>query len=468
MEQKSLKLNYKRTFIVGLAFFTILMMWQVYNNYFPLFLKELLISHYGPKGVNGAGYDYIIGIIMAIDNLLALFMLPLFGTLSDKTKSKMGKRMPYIIAGTIATIALFPFIAFLYIKNSLIGVAVMMGLVLICMNIYRNPAVSLMPDMTPKPLRSKANAIINLVGYIGAIFAGIIALFFPYNKSTVIVPFLMTSVFMLIALIVLVLKIRENKIAEEMAPEMKLGEEFSESLDNVAEDKPLSKRDTSNLWIIIASVFLWFFAFNAVETFWTTYSQYYLGISKWSLATIILTISSIVAFVPAGIWSQKIGRKKIIIIGLVILIGSLIACAAVGELTPKFAASLPWQFYLMLVLFACAGIGWAFINVNSYPMIVEMANKDNVGKYTGYYYTSSMLAQTITPVIIGSIMGALGYKMFFAYAAIFMAIALIVFVFVKNPKFAKFDKDGKIELVKEKPIIPIKTKGNNSDNKKSK
>lgn len=430
MEEKpQLKLNFKRTLYVGLAFFTILMMWQIYNSYCPLFLKSLFVSAFGE-----GDYYYLIGLIMAADNVLALFMLPLFGMLSDKTKSKLGKRMPYIIAGTCVTIMLFPLIAILYVKNSLIGVGIMMALVLIAMNIYRNPAVSLMPDMTPKPLRSKANAIINFVGYVGAIFAGIIALFFPYNGQGILWPFIITSVLMLIALVLLVVNVRENSIQKEMEKEMQLGEEQSESVDKIEEDKPLTKANKRNLILLIASVFLWYFAFNAVETFWTTYSENFLGINKWSLATIVLTFASLLTFVPSIAMTKKLGRKNVVIIGLVMIIVALVLCAVVGAVMPKASESIPWQFYIMILLFALAGSGWALVNVNSYPMVVEMANKNNIGKYTGYYYTSSMLAQSITPAIIGFVMDWLGYNMFFPYAVIFMALALTVFIFVRTKK----------------------------------
>lgn len=428
----NLKLNKKRTFYIGLAFFTILMMWQTYNSYCPLILKNLMLTNFGPSGNNGAGYDYIIGLIMAVDNVFALIMLPLFGNLSDKTHTKLGKRMPYIIVGTLITVALFPFIPFLYLKNSIFGVAIMMGLVLISMNMYRNPAVSLMPDVTPKPLRSKANAIINFVGYIGAIFASIIALFFASSSKLIVVPFIITSIFMLIALIILVVNIRENKIASEMSGELDLGEKLSESIQEIKEDKPLCKQDVINSWLIIISVFLWFFAFNAVETFWTTYCEFYLHISSWSLATMVLSVSSLIAFLPCSYITEKMGRKNVVVLGLILMIGAIGVCAILGEVMPKVAGQIPWQFFLMIAMFGVAGIGWAFVNVNSYPMVVEMSNKKNIGKFTGYYYTSSMLAQSITPAIIGWIMGILGYKMFFLYAILFLVFSSIVFCFVKT------------------------------------
>lgn len=421
-----LKLNKKRTFYIGFSFFTILMLWQVYNYYCPMFLEELLKSTYG-----AGDYNYIIGIIMALDNILALFMLPLFGAISDNTNSKLGKRMPYIIIGTGLSIMLFPFIPFLYIKNSLVGVAIMMGLILLAMNVYRSPSVALMPDVTPKPLRAQANAIINFVGYIGAIIGALLTIVFTKKledgvslvRDLTLWPFIIVSVLMLVALVVLVLKIRENKLAEEMAEEMAEGERLSETEESITDDKPLGKTDKCNLWLLIFSVFLWYFAFNAVETFGSLYAKNVLHTNSWGLATSVLAIASLIAFLPAGKLSEKIGRKYSIVLGLGLMIASL------------FAALFVQEFGIILILlFAVAGVGWAIINVNSYPMFVELSTNKNLGKFTGYYYTASQIAQSITPIIIGFIMDWLGYKAYFPYAAIFMTIALIVFMFVKTPK----------------------------------
>lgn len=418
-----LKLNTKRTFYIGFSFFTILMLWQVYNYYCPMFLEELLKSTFG-----AGDYNYIIGIIMALDNILALFMLPLFGTLSDKTNTKLGKRMPYIIIGTIISLLAFPFISVLYIKNSLVGVAILMALILIAMNIYRSPSVALMPDVTPKPLRSKANAIINFVGYIGAIIGALLTMVFTKKQADGITlvrevtlwPFIIVSLLMAVALIVLVLKIRENKIVEEMKEEMEEGEKLSETMEAVSEDKPLGKTDKTNLWLLIASVFLWYFAFNAIETFGSLYAKNVLQTNSWGLATSVLAVASLIAFLPTGYLSEKIGRKNSIILGLGLMIVSLFAALFVK----KFGI-------LLIILFAVAGVGWAIINVNSYPMFVELSNNKNLGKFTGYYYSASQIAQSITPIIIGFVMDFLGYKAFFPYASIFMTLALAVFVFVK-------------------------------------
>ena len=424
-----LKLNKKRTFYIGFSFFTILMLWQVYNYYCPMFLEELLKSTFG-----AGDYNYLIGIIMALDNILALIMLPIFGTMSDNTNTKLGKRMPYILGGTLVSLILFPFIPFLYIKNSLLGVAIMMGLILIAMNIYRSPSVALMPDVTPKPLRAQANAIINFVGYVGAIIGALLTIVFTkkledgvsLQRDLTLWPFLIVSFLMAVALIVLVLKIRENKIVEEMKAEMEEGERLSETTEAVTDDKPLGKVDKKNLWLLIFSVFLWYFAFNAVETFGSLYAKNVLLTNNWGLATSVLAIASLIAFLPSGKLSEKIGRKYSIVLGLGLMIASL------------FAALFVKSFGIVLILlFAVAGIGWAIINVNSYPMFVELSTNKTLGKFTGYYYTASQIAQSITPIIIGFVMDWLGYKAYFPYAAVFMTIALVVFMFVKVPKKEK-------------------------------
>ena len=423
--EKKLQLNVKRTMYIGLAFFTILMLWQVYNHYSALFLEDLLIERYGGESTD---YAYIIGAIMAADNLFGLFMLPIFGGLSDKTNTKYGKRIPYIFVGTILAAIIFPIIPVFYIKGSLVGVFITMGLTLLVMNMYRNPAVALMPDITPKPLRSKANGIINLIGYIGAIFAGGVAMFIAPNRASVItvVPFVLTSILMLMALVVLVTKIKENKILEETKDEMAYGESLSETEEIITEDKPLSKNDKYNLIILIISVFFWFFGFNAIESFGSIYANNVFDNAKiWGTVVIVLTISSMLSFVPAGMLADKIGRKKTVLIGL--------ACIIVGAFGCSFFNSYN---ILFLILILVCGIGWAMINCNSYPMIVEIANKSNVGKYTGYYYTASMLAQTITPIFVGILFyfSDIGYSILFPYAGVSMIVALCLFLTIRIKK----------------------------------
>ena len=388
-EKKPLKLNYKRTIYIGLAFFTILMLWQVYNTYCPLFLTDLLMQRYGGSAES---YSYIVGVMMALDNLLALFMLPLFGYFSDKTKSRLGKRMPYIIAGTVSAVVLFPLIPIMFLYNQLIWLFVIMGLVVLAMNIYRSPSVALMPDVTPKPLRSKANAIINLIGYIGAIFAGAIALFISikvgadgsivYNPNTIWIPFVITAVIMVCVLVMLVLKIRENKLAKEVEAEMEEGEKQSETTVIVEDNKPLPKQDKRNLIVLFISIFLWFFAFNSLETFGSSYAVFEFGEGSgwWGIAVIVMTITSIISFIPGGIIAEKLGRFKAVLLGLGLMILGLLL-AILFTFVPIFDGVITYLLYLPI---AMIGMGWAWVNVSSYPMVVEAASSGNVGKYTGY------------------------------------------------------------------------------------
>lgn len=406
MEEK-FKFNYKRTFYIGCAFFTIMLLWQVYNYMCPLFLEEMGIS------------DTYKGLIMAADNIFALVMLPIFGTLSDKTKTRLGKRMPYIIVGTILAAITFPFVAAFGIKGNLIGLLIVMGLILFFMNIYRSPAVALMPDLTPKKYRSKANGIINLMGGIGGIFAYGTALLFGSRYP--FIPFIVTSILMIIALIILVSTIKEVKVLSEIEDD----QEIKEEINNL---KPLDKTQKRNLIFILCAVFFWYFAVNAIETFWGTYSWDIFFNSNpdnkttSAIALLIFTASSIASYLPGGILAQKIGRRNTILIGISSILIAFLIAAFLGK----------WNIIIFVVLFILAGIGWAFINSNSYPMVVEYASGSNGGKFTGFYYTAAQLAQTITPFIIGSVMDLIGRRMMFPYAVLFLFISMIFMLIIKE------------------------------------
>ncbi len=427
--EKQLRLDVKTTVYIAFGFFSILMLWQVYNAYIPLFLARLLDID---QAINPED-AWIVGFIMALDNIFALIMLPIFGILSDRTRSRHGRRMPYIILGMLAAAIVFPFIVVMYYLNSFWGVIIVMLMVLIIMNIYRNPAVALMPDVTPKPLRSKANGIINLIGYVGAIIGGGLLLVFGENVENPLlnlIPFSIVSAFMLVAMVVLFVKIKENKLVAEKAEDMMVGEKESEAIGVVAEDVPLSKSDLRNVWLILVSVFLWFAAFNAIETFHSTYAEEVLGDAAIGGAiTIVLVMASLVAFIPSAILASFIGRKWTIVSGLAVMMGGLFLCMLVNEANVVFFSGIVF-----------AGFGWAMINVNSYPMIVETAHKNNIGKFTGFYYTSSMLAQSFTPVVAGwvigwvSFFGFSGYEVLFPYAFVLVGFALVVFFFILEKK----------------------------------
>lgn len=447
MENLKLKLNVKNTVKIGFAFFGILMLWQVYNTYCPIILEAMLKDVLGPD----KPYNYIIGCIMALDNVAAIIIMPLVGIWSDKTKTKYGKRMPYIVLGMAFTTLVFPFIALMCMWNLFAGVLVFMVLFLIIMQAYRSPAVAFMPDVTPKPLRSKANGIINLIGYLGGVFVTLLGFIKALKldntsslaqvQKTVIWPFLICTVVFVAILIFLAFSIKENKMVEETKKDVELGETMSENLEEIKEDNKLSKGDKRNFILLLLSIFFWFMAFNSFETFGSLFTKNILNNSNlYSKMATFLSISSIISFVLFSNLSSKIGRKWTIVLGIGLLIASLGTIAIVSlSFVSKGATELGWLEYLFFVLSAIMGVGWALININSFPMVVEFANKDNVGKFTSFYYTASMVAQSITPLLVGLFMDFLeiGQNVLFIYATILMIVALVIFMFIVESKATK-------------------------------
>ncbi len=414
-----MKLNYKRTILIGLAFMSILAFWQFYDQVIPYLLE----------------YTFKLGTfeanaIMSIDNVLAIFMLPLFGAISDRTRTKLGKRTPYILFGTIIASILLVFLGVLEESKNFWGFIIVLMAILVTMSVYRTPAVAYMPDVTEKPLRSKANAIINLVGYIGGIFATVVMMFMlksekneqgesVYSASQSFLPvFIVIAAFMLITVLIMVFAVNENKLLKET--NIKDDEETDQG-----EKKKLPRPVLKSLIFILLSVFLWFMAYNAVTT---AFSRYCVNVLKVDLSTssswlLTATISAIIAFVPLGFLSSKVGRKATILIGVAVMTVCYLAAFFIRIPTP-----------LMYVVLAIIGIGWAAINVNSFPMVVEMSSGADVGKYTGIYYTFSMAAQISTPLLSGLIIdnSSFGYLTLFPYAVIFSALSFITMLFVKH------------------------------------
>ena len=455
-----LKLNVKRTMLIGFAFFGILLLWQVYDSWCPTFLTELFTK--ALPGKSDKEVQYLVGVMMAIDNLAALILLPIFGHLSDKTHTKIGKRMPYILVGTFVCSVAFPFIPVLFHYNSLVGVIIMMAIVVLFAMMYRNPAVALMPDITPKPLRSKANGIINIMGYIGGAFATVVGIFFvlsDYLGSAVLsdgtpkphtwafnniwaieAPFLVASVLMLISAIVLFFTVRENEIEEQMKDEMARGEEQAEVIDKVTEDAPMSKNNKRMLiFILIAEVF-WFMADNGIGTFMGNYAIYFLKTSSSSnmINTIVGGVGSVVGFAIGGSIASKIGRKWTLFGGLSLTLVSYIIWAVLTFAVGGLAGSGKFPVWIYVIWFV-KGFGMSLVHVNSFPMVVELCPNSKIGAFTGYYYAASMAAQTITPIALGSLLLIDGFSWEYlpVYALICVVIAAIVFLFVKNVKSTK-------------------------------
>lgn len=511
-----MKLNYKRTILVGFAFFLISAFWQAYDSTVSL----LLTNKFGMSQTWS-------GVIMALDNILALFMLPLFGTLSDKHNGKSGRRTPFIRFGTIVAAVVLVALSFVdnaQLKNikavadidnpialetlydaeanaelmtpegekfvlsevftkeaftairsgdtavikdeqtgtekeislytyyvvparqayaaditaenpvPLILFVALLLVILIAMATFRSPAVALMPDVTMKPLRSKGNAVINLMGTAGGILVLVLGIVF--GTSSVKNAMMSYSLFygviaaiMLGALIIFLSTVKEKKWAEQMqADSIRYGIEDKKTEDT-DEKRHLSKSEQLSLILILMSIALWYFGYNAITSKYSVYAPNVLQ-KDYNTTMLIAQAFAIVAYLPAGMIASKIGRKKTILAGVAML------AAAFGTAAFMRATSPGW---LMNVMFALAGVAWATINVNSFPMVVEMCSGADVGKYTGFYYTASMAAQTVTPMLSGFLMDKMGMTVLFPYAAIFVALAFVTMYLVKHGDAKKLE-----------------------------
>ena len=489
-----MKLNYKRTILVGFAFFLISAFWQAYDAIIPL----VLTNHFGlPQSISG--------VVMSIDNVLAVFMLPIFGALSDKVMTKFGKRTPFILLGTVAAVVAFISLTFIdnyqlsHILNSglperyqqaadalkeanaalkaagkindanaiaaaqasiesinknmeiiqqdtleitlgniwpLIGFIAVLLVTLISMATFRSPAVALMPDVTIKPLRSKGNAIINLMGTAGGILVLVLGMIFKtsgdkYMQYTGYV--LAVCGIMVLGLVIFLTTVREKKWADEMEQKTKeLGLEEANTNTNEG-NRALTKGEMRSLLLILASVALWYIGYNSITSKYSVYATNVLFFD-FNFTLIIAQAAAVIAYIPVGIIASKIGRRKTILAGIIMLASAFFIGNFITFSTPEI---------VMYPVFILAGIGWATINVNSFPMVVELAKGGEVGKYTGYYYTASMAAQIVAPILSGLLYGLVGKivgggdiggmrYVFFAFGTIFVALSFVTMFFVKH------------------------------------
>ena len=439
-----MKLNNKRTILVGLAFLSICAFWQMYDNVIPLILTKTFHMN-----------ETYSGAIMAADNILALFLLPFFGSLSDRTNTKLGKRMPFILFGTGCAVILMNLLPLL--DNSyaaepsplkLASFVIVLALLLIAMGTYRSPAVALMPDITPKPLRSRANAIINLMGAVGGVlYLAFAAVLYPNSKVKALEEagkhvdyqplFLIVSAVMFLAVGILFLTVRERKLTEENRALEAQHPEWNLAVDDGSGNEALPKPVKRSLAFLLASIALWFIGYNGVTTWFSTYVDVVMGqgLGGASQCLLIATVGAVVSYIPIGALAAKIGRKRTIQIGIVLLA----ACFAAGYvLTTVNTTITP----VMFVVFALVGFAWAAINVNSLPMVVEMCKGSDIGKFTGYYYTASMAAQVITPVLAGTLMRQIDYRVLFPYAAVFVALSFVTMLFVRHGDVKAAAKKG--------------------------
>ena len=463
-----MKLNYKRVLLVGMAFFLISAFWQAYDAIIPL----ILTNHFGlPQSASGA--------VMSIDNVLAVFLLPIFGAFSDKVNTRFGKRTPFILFG--AVIAMISFVCLTFIDNyqlaqvvareipqlqqgsltdeqfleevrrltvkitmenplPFLGFIATLLVVLLAMATFRSPAVALMPDVTVKPLRSKANAIINLTGTAGGILVLALGMIFATSENHYMqyTGYVVAVVaIMLTGLIVFLVSVKERKWAQEMQEEsLRLG--LEETPEEEADQEPkrkLSKAEFKSLLLILASVALWYVGYNSITSKYSVYATNILGFD-YNLTLIIAQAAAIVSYIPVGLIASRIGRRKTILAGVLILSSAFFIGNFITSSTPEM---------VMYPVFILAGIGWATINVNSFPMVVELARGGDVGKYTGYYYTASMSAQIIAPILSGVLYDLIGMRyVFFAFGTVFVFLSFITMLFVKH---------GDAKVVEKKDIL---------------
>lgn len=515
-----MKLSYRKTILVGFAFFLICAFWQAYDNTIPLILTNKFGMSQGWSGV-----------IMALDNVLALFMLPLFGAISDRCRSPRGRRTPFIVIGTlVAAVALmalsfvdraqlrnlrdfstiddpaalhtiyerqadrelltpggqhftlraaFTEEEFIAIRSqitdsagktvtnpeytnfvvparqacagdvtaahqtTLILFVALLLVLLLAMATFRSPAVALMPDVTPKPLRSKANAVINLMGSAGGILVLALGMVFATSSlQNSLMPYLgyfgVIAAIMLSALVIFMLTVHEPQWVEEMHRQSAEGCPEEAAQDPSQPERKLTAGELKSLVFILASIVLWFFGYNAVTSKYSVYASNILH-KDYNLTLIIAQAAAIAAYLPVGFIASKVGRKRTILAGVVMLTASFTVAAFLNAESPSV---------LMNAMFALAGIGWATINVNSFPMVVELAGGSNVGRYTGYYYTASMAAQVATPMLSGFLMDRFGMHILFPYAAVFAGLAFVTMWFVRHGDSKPQAKTG-IEVLED-------------------
>ncbi|WP_337664369.1 MFS transporter, partial [Suilimivivens sp.] len=432
-----MKLNYKRTVLIGLAFLSICAFWQMYDSIIPLILQNTF----------GIG-ETLTGTIMAADNVLAIFLLPLFGALSDKTDTRVGRRMPFIVTGTVLAVIFLMLLPIADRQVNIVLFIVSLFALLVSMGLYRSPAVALMPDLTPNKLRSKGNAIINLMGAVGGVYTLImIKLLVGKGDRPDYMPlFVSVAALMVISVGILVITISEKKIEAKVAAEIKAYEDSTglkvETEDTIEEEQLLEAEKNSSdenkgktvkmqmppevkrsMAFLLTSIFLWFTAYNAVTTAFSRYTKvvWHLEGGGFADCLMVATVAAILSYVPIGNLAGRIGRKKTILVGIVLMSICYFAAIFVGQ-----------YHGLVNVAFAVIGIGWAAINVNSYPMIVEMSKGSDIGKFTGTYYTFSMAAQILTPILSGFLLENVSYRTLFPYAFVFSVLAFITMAQVRH------------------------------------
>lgn len=434
---KKLRLNYPQTFLIGFGFLASSLAWSVYNAQVPLILSERFLLS-----------NTLIGTIMTIDNFFGVIFQPLIGAWSDNTRTRIGRRMPWIALGLPICAVLFSIVPLQQVLWAFMTIIIAFNLI---MALWRSPVISLMPDVTPSPLRSQANGIINMMGGIGSIIAFYFGGILSDIRDDKFYAFFMATVVMLIALFILLKFVREpdairfkeqhnlpikdnisNRWAQEARANIALTQKRSGMEEELEDGKKqqsftafleLARDQKRSLIAILIAIFSWFMGYNAIETFFTLYATNTYGITGGQASMMLagFSLAFLVFAVPAGMIGQRLGRKRTIRIGLIAIIGMFL---------PILWEPSQW---LLQVLLIAGGLGWACININSLPMVLEFSSERNVGAFTGYYYLFSFTAAIVSPILYGYIQDTFKTnELLFAFSLICFGIALVSMLFVKH------------------------------------
>jgi len=453
LKNTEMKLRLKNTVIIGFAFLSIMILWQGYNWFVPLYLDAQLEALF-TEWMGDAGLaKFMVGAIMGLDNLFALFMIPIVSKLSDKTDTKLGKRVPFIIVGiSVAMIAFgaVPFVA----QTNIIVLAIVLLVIMVAMNFYRSPAVALMPDITPKPLRARGNAIINIMGGVGTGLGYVICYLCSekiFNTGNV-VPMEIIALVMFVCLVMVVLFVKEKSFKQQMLddvnaycketgddPEDYIGQSDEEEENAAPEKEIATKLDKRNLFLMLGSILFYYMASNSIETFMSIYSEDVLGSQSHGLEMLAaLAVGNFAFMIPSAMFAEKIGRRNAMLIGSGLMFLANVSMIFVTEFT-----------YLIAVPFFIFGIGMSIMITNMYPTIVSFCSKGDYARFTGYYYTSTMIAQSITPALAGLLMSPYfggSTNRLMPYAAVFSCLCFVALMFVSRND--KSDKPAKSKKVK--------------------
>jgi Na+/melibiose symporter-like transporter len=412
------KFSYAKIVLLGFGFFGISVIWSIYNSYVPVFLKELGLA------------AWLVGFIMTIDNIFAVVLLPYLGALSDITRTRIGRRKPYILLGAPPAALTFALVPLL--RGDLLAMMMVIIVMNFSMALFRSPVIAFMPDITPSEKRSQANGIINFMGGVGSLLAFFVgSILYKMDPSY---PFLASGAVMLAACMLVVVlvnepeefKVKAGSISFVELMRKSLVESFSELLNNLRE--AFTSREKSLLFML-SSIFLWFIGYNAIETFFTSYAKYHLGIGEATGSFILgfVALGFLMFSLPAGFIGAKLGRRRTMTLGLVMIVALML-------IAMSFPVRLQGDQLILAfeVTFLVLGIAWGLVNVNSLPTVVDMTTREKLGAFTGLYYFASQSAAIIAPPLAGLFIDMLGFQALFPYSIVFLALSVVTLQLVRR------------------------------------